>query len=151
MVQFDESLLNLGIDPGIFAVIGIFGAGGNHPFKPYIAGHPKSVLADCFGERARNMQSVQRQYRAPFRFHPENVGGTARIGHGKITARISTQQQVKINGHGAVFSWHLLSRIAPAIAIAYRSKRQSGPTIALSQGSLCRGSSLPLIAYVKLL
>lgn len=98
-VQRDKGLFNVAVDPCFFAVGRRFCAQLDDALKGCVGGDRETILPHRFGQRARDIQPIERHNRAHFWFDPKYVGVIARIGHRKNSGRIGTQQQIGINGH----------------------------------------------------
>src|SRR5205823_12983896 len=77
--------LELGVDPGLLAV----GAAGDHPGEVAIAGDGELARADGAIERARHMETVERDDRADPGLDAEQLVRVAAVGHREDAGRIA--------------------------------------------------------------
>ena len=95
-VECEAGGLDLAIDPGLRPIVRGLCAGGDDVAEGLVDRYPKMVAADRLGERARQVEMVERQYAATMRLDPEYVGRVATVRHGKHAGGIGPEQQVDI-------------------------------------------------------
>lgn len=71
-------------------------ARGDDLIKGQVAAVPEVLLSQPLGERARQMETSQRQDAPSAWLYPEDIGRVAGIGHWKQAGRIGPQQQPRI-------------------------------------------------------
>jgi len=101
-VQQTKRPLDFGVDPCLTTVVAFGGAGGDDAGEGGVGGNAKALLPDCFCQRLRQLEFVQRQNRAALRFDPERVGIVTGIGHRENAIGISAHQQIEIDGQTVV-------------------------------------------------
>ncbi len=99
-VQRAVRLLDLAVDPGFGPTAGGLCARLDDPGEGAIRGDLEAVGPQPFGERARQVELVERQDAALLGFDPEDVGRIAAVGHREDADRIGTQQQIGVNRLG---------------------------------------------------
>lgn len=112
-VQFQIARLDSPADPGALRIGPWPGAFADHGGKISIAGDSKSAALQHFGQRARTVETVQRQDRPAARFDPENLRIGAVIGHREHAAAIGQQQHFGVDRFGLSGSMHGDSFNAP--------------------------------------
>ena len=105
-------------DPAVGAVIDAAGAprggaGVDDLREGGVAGHSEPLGLQHLGQRAGQVQAVQRDDRPFARFDPHDFGVVARFGHWKDAAAIGKHQQFGID--------HVM-RVFGAAAIAHRAR-----------------------------
>lgn len=80
-VERGEGGFDLPADPGFGAVGGAFGTEADHGLEGGIGGDAEAIGGDRLFERARQMESIERQDRAALGFYPIDAIGLAMIGH----------------------------------------------------------------------
>jgi hypothetical protein len=102
-VQHTKCVFDLGIDPCLAPVVALGGTSRDNPSEYGVCRDAKALLSDRLGERLRQSEFVQRQYRAAFGLDPESVGIVAGVGHRENAIGISAHQQVEVYGHAFSF------------------------------------------------
>lgn len=95
-VQRQKRFFDIGVDPGFAAVGGRLGAVPDDGGEGVVAGNAKPILPYCLCQGRREVETLQRQDRTPFGFHPIGMRIIARIGHRENAVRIGTQQKVDV-------------------------------------------------------
>jgi len=101
-------------DPGAAAIAPWSGTFPDHSSEGCIAGHFESAFAQDFRQRARAVETIERQDRPAARFNPENLGIVARIRHREHTCPVCQQQHFGVDWRrvsGGVHGESLYGRI----------------------------------------
>lgn len=91
-VKCDHRTLQLGIDPGLFAVC----AGCDHAREIAIVGHQEPSRAKCPAKRTRKMESTKRNDRPVPGLDPKQLVRLAAVGHRKNSGGIAVEQQTRV-------------------------------------------------------
>jgi hypothetical protein len=83
-------------DPAVFAIGLGFGTGAHHAREILIDGDGEPPTPKRAGQRAGQMEAIQRQHAASLGFDPIDIGIVATFSHGKNTGAIGAQQNVRV-------------------------------------------------------
>jgi hypothetical protein len=113
MVQGDEGLFDIAIDPGFPTMLDALGTASDYGCKIDIGGDLKPILPYRLCERFGKVKAIQRQNRPVFRFDPKCLFIVTRIGHREDAMGIGFQQQVDIDRQIFLPKALVLTLIAP--------------------------------------
>ena len=88
-VERDHRMFELDIDPGLFSVR----AGGNDRGEIPVAGNLEPARTDGSSQRARNMETVEWDYRAGARLDPVKLIRVAAVSHREDARRITLEKE----------------------------------------------------------
>lgn len=97
--KLHAGFLNRAVDPAFRPVWRRRRAMSQDGGKIPVRGHAKPVLADRLAQGAREVNGVERQYRALFWLHPENFRIVPAVRHREYAHGIGAQQDVEIDRH----------------------------------------------------
>lgn len=100
-VQRAIGLFDRMIDPGRWAIRRGLGAQGQYLRKGAVGGHAETVAAQRPGERAGQVESIERQRRPALGLYPVDVVIIPVVGHGKDADRIGLKQCERVNDGGS--------------------------------------------------
>ncbi len=89
----------LTVDPGRGTIGRSRGAKRDDIAESAVGGNAKPIGPDHLCQRARQMETIERQDRPLARLHPIDVLRLAIVGHGKDADRIGLKQQYGVQGH----------------------------------------------------
>jgi len=123
-----EDAFDAVVDPRFGAARDAFGAELDDSLERGVDGDLEPVGRDCLAQRARELETVERQDGAAARLDPIDAGGVAAVGHREYADRIGTEHDLRIEDVAHAASVCSIRRHSSANACAAADRGANTPT-----------------------